>query len=292
MQTNMTTLLIILFLLLLLVLLLHVNNVNGSEFFHEERDSLIQLRDSLTSISNLHSNWTGPPCHKDQSRWLGITCSDSHVIGIDLQGIELTGTLLSTSFQNITFLTNLSLSNNALHGDLPTLKGLVHLRVVSLSKNRFFGSIPIEYVSLSNISQLELQDNLLNGSIPLFEQQSLIVFNVSYNFLQGKIPQTSVLQRFPSSSFDNNLELCGKPLNKPCNVTSQTQDQDHPVSSSNLAPSNPSASSSSSTKSLEVWSLVLIAIAAVILPILVIICILCYKRRHKKPIKLGYNHSK
>ncbi|KAJ0966878.1 hypothetical protein J5N97_023795 [Dioscorea zingiberensis] len=273
---------------LILLLVLHV--VASDEFFHEERDSLIQLRDSLSSIANLHSNWTGPPCHKDQSRWFGITCSNSHVTEIDLQGIELTGTLQSTALQSITFLTNLSLSNNALHGDLPTLKGLLNLSVVSFSKNRFSGSIPTEYVALSNISRLELQDNLLNGLIPRFEQASLIVFNVSFNFLQGKIPETSALQRFPNSSYRNNLELCGKPLEKACNVTPvpQTQDHDHPVSSTNQAPS--SSPISSSTKSLEVWSLALIAMAAVMLPIILILCFLCYKRRQKKAIKLGYNH--
>jgi hypothetical protein len=38
-------------------------------------------------------------------------------------------------------------------------------------------------VALPALIRLELQDNLLNGTIPAFAQSELIVFNMSYNFL-------------------------------------------------------------------------------------------------------------
>jgi hypothetical protein len=44
--------------------------------------------------------------------------------------------------------------------------------------------IPRRYtVALPALTRLELQDNLLNGTIPAFAQSELIVFNMSYNFL-------------------------------------------------------------------------------------------------------------
>ncbi|KAJ0967839.1 hypothetical protein J5N97_024756 [Dioscorea zingiberensis] len=163
----------------------------------DERSALLLLRDTLSSPLNLHSNWTGPPCYRGRSQWLGISCSsDSHVISIDLHSTQLTGSLSSSSFQNITFLSTINLSNNALNGQLPTLQGLLHLQSLAFAGNRFSGSIPVEYVDLKSLTQLEIQDNLLGGSIPPLDQPSLEVFNVSYNFLQGQIPQTSAMQRW------------------------------------------------------------------------------------------------
>lgn len=80
-----------------------------NEFFPDERDALMQLRDLVNSTSNLHGNWTGPPCSKsNQSRWAGIACSDWHVSHLVLEGIQLTGSLPPMFLLNLTFLTKLS----------------------------------------------------------------------------------------------------------------------------------------------------------------------------------------
>ncbi|CAN1282260.1 Probable inactive receptor kinase At5g53320 [Linum perenne] len=89
---------------------------------------------------------------------------------------------------------------------------------VLLSSNRFTGSIPQDYASLPNLQFLELEHNSLEGRIPGFNQPGLTRFNVSYNRLEGPIPQTETLESFPQSSFDHNSdELCGPPL-APCPV--------------------------------------------------------------------------
>ncbi|RWW59809.1 hypothetical protein BHE74_00033229 [Ensete ventricosum] len=256
------------------------------ELYHNERNDLIQLRDSLSSAMSLHSNWTGPPCHNHRSRWLGITCFNSNVIGLALHGIQLTGSLPSTALQNVSQLASLNFSDNALHGNLPSLQGLVHLRAVSFARNRFSGSIPSEFVALPNLARLELQDNVLSGAVPPFDQRTMAVFNVSYNFLEGSIPNTSVMQGFPSTAFDHNTQLCGRPLAKPCPTAPPPPPLVSPVPPLGRAGGarSPPATSSSS-KTLRPWILVLVAIVAATIAFMVIFCFLYYSKRYSKKAK-------
>ncbi|CAK9164346.1 unnamed protein product [Ilex paraguariensis] len=195
-----------------------VKSIEINEYFPDERDALMQIRDIVNSSSNLHANWTGPPCHKSKSQWAGIVCSNWHVTHLVLENIQLTGSLPPTFLQNLTFLSKLSFRNNSIHGPLPSLKNLMNLEFVFLSHNQFSGSIPLNYIELPKLAKLELQNNSLGGSIPPFDQQTLKVFNVSYNQLDGEIPDTRVLQRFSKSSYDHNSNLCGRPVEITCPV--------------------------------------------------------------------------
>uniref|UniRef100_A0A3N7ES22 Protein kinase domain-containing protein n=1 Tax=Populus trichocarpa TaxID=3694 RepID=A0A3N7ES22_POPTR len=56
----------------------------------------MQIRDLVSSTLDLHGNWTGPPCHKNSSQWSGITCSNWHVVGLVLEGVQLTGSIPDT----------------------------------------------------------------------------------------------------------------------------------------------------------------------------------------------------
>ncbi|CAL1360981.1 unnamed protein product [Linum trigynum] len=189
-----------------------------NDFYPEERDALLQIRDSLPSTADLHALWTGPPCRRSSSRWRGVACEDGHVVHLVLQGINLTGNLPTQFLQNITFMTKVSFVNNSLRGPLPNLTGLVRLEQVSLSFNWFTGSIPPEYAALPNLKILELEGNSLQGRIPGFNQSGLIRFNASHNLLGGRIPRTMALERFPRGSFDHNSQdLCGPQLD-PCPV--------------------------------------------------------------------------
>lgn len=244
-----------------------------NEYFPDERDALIQLRDGVNSTFDLHSNWTGPPCHKNHSRWAGITCLDWHVTHLVLEGIQLTGSLPHLFLQNITFLSKLGFRNNSLDGPLPNLTNLEHLEYVFLSQNHFSGSIPFDYVDLTKLKQLELQENELTGPIPPFNQQSLVAFNVSQNQLQGQIPQTPVLARFSASSYDNNSNLCGWPLGRPCPILP-------PIPSNAPVPSPPPIPPRDNDNgAIRPWTLGLIAAAAALVPLSVILIFLCYYRK-------------
>lgn len=234
----------------------------------------MQLRDLVNSTSNLHGNWTGPPCSKsNQSRWAGIACSDWHVSHLVLEGIQLTGSLPPMFLLNLTFLTKLSFRNNSLTGSLPDLTKLNNLEYVFLSRNHFSGSIPSGYIDLPKLTGLELQENDISGEIPPFNQQSLIAFNVSNNNLEGEIPETPVLQRFPGSSYANNSDLCGGsniPGLTPCPVA---------VPPGRAPAPSPVPSRKKNQGVLQLWSICLIAAAATLVPLSLILIYLCYYTR-------------
>ncbi|KAH0976151.1 hypothetical protein GBA52_018050 [Prunus armeniaca] len=214
------------------------------EYYPEEREALLKLRDSLSSNSDLHGNWTGPPCINNSSRWAGIACSNWHVVHIVLQGIQLAGSLPPCAFlHNITFLSKLSLRNNTLSGPLP---------------------------NLTNLS------NYLDGHIPPFDQPTLRAFNVSYNHLEGPIPQTAVLQKFPKSSYDHNSNLCGSPSETSCPPPPPVVIAPSP---SPLSPNIPPKKKNN----LQAWSFALIVAASALVLFLVIFVSLCYSRKvHRK----------
>lgn len=273
---------LILYIFLAAALLLHVPfstfviSINIDVFRTEERDALLQLRDSMTSSLDLHSNWTGPPCIANFSRWVGVVCSDWHVIHLVLEGIQLSGPLPPAFLHNVSLLTKLSFRNNSVSGPLPNLNNLVLLESVLLSYNRFTGSIPPEYIELPNLKELEFQQNYLEGQIPPFDQHNLTDFNVSYNYFQGSIPRTETLRRFPESSYGHNLDLCGFPL-EPCSAPSPAPAIISPP------PPPPIRPRQDERKKLEIWIVVLIAALAAFVPLLVVfVLVCCYKKVHGK----------
>ncbi|XP_043700162.1 probable leucine-rich repeat receptor-like protein kinase At1g68400 [Telopea speciosissima] len=248
-------------------------------YYLDERDALFQLRDSLNSTIDLHSNWTGLPCYGDWGNWAGITCLNSHVIQISLDGFQLTGSLPPMFLQNLTFLNKLSLQNNSLFGFLPNFTNLEFLQYIILSHNNFSGSIPSKLINLPLLATLELQENTLTGSIPPFNQSSLIVFNVSYNLLGGLIPKTPILQRFPMSSFVHNSQLCGNPLGGQCSISPAPAYQPIPSPS----PSSPLAGSS---KVVKVWIAALVAVVVVALLTVILFTILWCRKRVNREINV------
>ncbi|KAM3319351.1 putative leucine-rich repeat receptor-like protein kinase [Capsicum chacoense] len=255
--------------ILIFALFLVVESAEISEFYPSERDALLQLRDGVnSSVLDLHKHWTGPPCYKNQSKWAGISCSDGHVTALVLEGFQLTGSLPPTFLENITNLTKISFRNNSLYGHVPNLTGLAYLESVFLSDNQFSGLIPYGYIELQKLRELELQGNVLEGSIPPFDQQTLIAFNVSSNKLEGPIPETPVLKRFPKSCYGDNANLCGEVLGIPCSTP----------------PANPpKAPGEKKRNGLKVWSIALIAAGGAALVFVSIMSILlCYFRRSKR----------
>ncbi|XP_058782331.1 receptor-like protein EIX2 [Vicia villosa] len=110
----------------------------------------------------------------------------------------------------------IDLSSNCLSGDLPSeLFQLVQVQTLNLSHNNFSGTIPKTVGGMKNMESLDLSSNKLNGEIP----QSMILLNfleylnLSNNNLKGKIPIGTQLQSFNASSYIENPNLCGAPLN-------------------------------------------------------------------------------
>lgn len=262
----------------------------------DERRDLLVLRDTLRSALDLHSNWTGPPCHGDRSRWRGVSCDgDGRVVRVALDGAQLTGTLPRGALRAVSRLEALSLRGNALHGALPGLDGLPRLRAVDLSSNRFSGPIPRRYAtSLRDLARLELQDNLLSGTVPAFDQHGLVVFNVSYNFLQGEVPGTAALRRFPASAFDHNLRLCGEVVNAECLEGPTTSSGAPAYGSSGSSPvvvRPPAGDGGRAARKharfrLAAWSVVAIALIAALVPFAAVFIFL-HHRKKSQEVRLG-----
>ncbi|KAG2719788.1 hypothetical protein I3760_02G007300 [Carya illinoinensis] len=177
----------------------------------------------------------------DYCQWQGVKCTQGRVVRFGLQGFGLRGVLPPNTLTRLDQLRVLILRNNSLFGPIPDLSGLFNLkslildrnyfsgsfpasvlllhrlRVLELSHNNLTGPIPASLCILERLSSLRLESNRFNGTVPPLNQSYLQILNVSENNLEGPIPVTPTLSRFDAKSFQSNLRLCGKIINKVCN---------------------------------------------------------------------------
>lgn len=128
---------------------------------------------------------------------------------LSLRFNALTGRI-PADFVNLKALRNLYLQGNFFSGEVPdavfALQNLVRL---NLGSNNFSGEISPKFNGLTRLSTLYLERNNFTGSIPDLSVPPLDQFNVSYNSLNGSIPNR--FSRVDQTAFLGN-SLCGKPL--------------------------------------------------------------------------------
>ncbi|RHN57355.1 putative non-specific serine/threonine protein kinase [Medicago truncatula] len=120
---------------------------------------------------------------------------------------------------NKLILRSIDLSSNQLIGDIPEeIENLIELVSLNLSCNKLTGEIPSKIGRLISLDSLDLSRNHFSGPIPptLAQIDRLSVLNLSDNNLSGRIPIGTQLQSFDASSYQGNVDLCGKPLEKIC----------------------------------------------------------------------------
>lgn len=199
------------------------------------------------------------------SSWVGVACSadGKRVISLRLPGVGLYGPIPANTLGRLDALTSLSLRSNFLNGNLPSdilslpsisyvylqnnkLSGNIpsslspQLNFIDLSFNSFTGHIPNAIQNLMRLTGLYLQNNSLSGSIPDMRFAQLKQLNLSNNHLNGSVP--SSLRSFPSSSFEGNAQLCGRPLNQCPQITPSPSPSVAPSPSPAVAPSPSTAS--------------------------------------------------
>ncbi|ERN10493.1 LRR receptor-like serine/threonine-protein kinase GSO1 [Amborella trichopoda] len=119
----------------------------------------------------------------------------------------------------LSVMTGIDLSKNRLNGDIPEeLGSLDGLHTLNISRNSLTGEIPKSFQGLRQIESLDLSYNQLSGAIPheLVLLNTLAVFSVANNHFAGKIPVEGQFFSFNKSSYDDNPDLCGYPLERNC----------------------------------------------------------------------------
>jgi hypothetical protein len=144
--------------------------------------------------------------------------------GLGYEGYDLVALLMWKRQErlfknNELFLRSIDLSSNQLIGDLPEEIGnLVKLVSLNLSSNKLTGEISSKIGRLTSLDSLDLSRNHFSGPIlpSLAQIDRLSMLNLSDNNLSGRIPIGTQLQSFDASSYEGNVDLCGKPLDKKC----------------------------------------------------------------------------
>ncbi|CAG7902821.1 unnamed protein product [Brassica rapa] len=229
-----------------------------------------QVPVSLTRSSSLqflaldHNNLSGPVL----DTW-GNNNNSPNLRVLSLDHNSLTGPF-PFSLCKLLQLQVFSLSHNRIGGALPSeLSKLTKLRTMDISSNIVTGQIPETLGNISSLTHLDLSQNKLTGEIPvsLTGLKSLTFFNVSYNNLSGPVP-TLLSQKFSSTSFVGNLQLCGYSVSTLCPT---------------LNPPSPSPRRSLSTKDILLIASGALIIVLVILVLVLICCLLRKKQDKSKP---------
>ncbi|KAF6140575.1 hypothetical protein GIB67_013868, partial [Kingdonia uniflora] len=136
----------------------------------------------------------------------------SELADLDISSNNLSGPIpkIVGSFSK---LLSMNLSRNAFNGTIPSQIGnIISLQILlDLSHNNFMGEIPSELGSLRNLQNLNLSHNLLSGLIPssFKDMTSLVAIDVSYNELEGPLPNSKAFKDSSLIDFQNNKGLCG-----------------------------------------------------------------------------------
>ncbi|XP_031249931.1 receptor-like protein EIX2 [Pistacia vera] len=122
------------------------------------------------------------------------------------------------------FVRGIDLSKNNFFGQIPMeVTNLSELQSLNLSHNGFTGRIPEKIGAMRSLESIDFSRNQLSGEIP--QSISSLTFlsnlNLSNNNLTGRIPSSTQLSGFDASCFTGN-QLCGPPLPNNCTVTSPT----------------------------------------------------------------------
>nr|KYP55673.1 putative inactive receptor kinase At2g26730 family [Cajanus cajan] len=284
--------------LLLLVFLLQLSShlrVNSEPT--QDKQALLAFLSKTPHSNRLQWNASASACD-----WVGVKCDASRafVYSLRLPAVGLVGRVppdtigrlsqlrilslrsngltgeIPADFSNLTFLRSLYLQNNDLSGEFPpSLTRLTRLARLDLSSNNFSGPIPFSVNNLTHLTGLFLENNTFSGIIPSITAK-LVDFDVSYNRLNGSIPQT--LSNFPQSSFAGNLALCGPPL-KPCNPFFPAP-APSPSANSNPPPLH------KKSKKLSTGAIVAIVVGSVLaVALLLLLLLLCLRRRRRQPAK-------
>ncbi|KAH9718357.1 non-specific serine/threonine protein kinase [Citrus sinensis] len=154
-----------------------------------EGEALNNFKLKLQDPKNTLESWD--PALDSPCTWFHVTCNKENSV------------------------TRVDLGNAGLAGELvPELGQLKNLTYLELYGNKLTGKIPSALGNLMNLQSLDLYTNNINGWIP--DTLGLKVLDLSNNFLSGRVPYDGSFSQFTPISFNNNSNLCGPIIGKPC----------------------------------------------------------------------------
>ncbi|KAL8141185.1 hypothetical protein V2J09_007206 [Rumex salicifolius] len=167
------------------------HGLSGNESDHE---ALLAIKAEISSDPHsVLSSWNNS---RHFCNWKGVTCGRRHqrVVSLLLLAHNLVGTL-SPFIGNLTFLSQLDLSNNSFRGEIPRQISYLHrLQFLSLDTNYFEGEIPANLSRCLKLNYLFLGYNNLIGKIPtqLVTLPNWRMFVVIRNRLSGRLEDIGI----------------------------------------------------------------------------------------------------
>ncbi|XP_075639552.1 protein STRUBBELIG-RECEPTOR FAMILY 2 [Castanea sativa] len=129
----------------------------------------------------------GDPCEES---WTGVSCSDSSVIHLKIQGLNLTG-WIGDQLNNLHHLKHLDVSYNNIQGEIPYSLP-PNATNINMAFNYLSQNIPHSLPTMKYLRHLNLSHNLLSGPIGnvFTGLQNLREMDLSYNNFTGDLPSS------------------------------------------------------------------------------------------------------
>ncbi|XP_057958800.1 probable leucine-rich repeat receptor-like protein kinase At1g68400 [Malania oleifera] len=199
--------------IVILILSLLLSLLPSLSFSNPDLPTLLAFKSSADHTNSL-SSWSdsSDPCSPP---WPGVTCNPStrRVTRLVLEELNLTGSIQVLS--GLIHLRLLSLKRNRLSAASPpplNLSSWPRLKHLYLSHNRFAGDFPAGVASLRRLHRLDLSHNYFTGEIPMTELTQLphlITLRLEDNSFSGTLNTSSSSSSF---SFASDFNVSGNKL--------------------------------------------------------------------------------
>jgi len=203
------------FIIVLINYLLSVNG-NGNGNGNDNKNDNMCNENDLIGLKLLYDNMNGDYWKNNKDwlatntsccNWYGITCDNNNnnrVNIITLNSNNLTGDF--PNFDNtLEFLSSLNLIDNSITGNLKELLNFKFLSVIDLGNNLIYDELPEQLFESTTITYINLQQNMIYGTIPEINCPLLSNLFLTINNLSGNFPTISSSNLHNIYMANNNL---------------------------------------------------------------------------------------